>query len=549
VKPIPHRPAVSRRGFIHAALAAASGTLLGGVSPQAAQAPVRAGLCDGSRDLQLVNGHVLTFDANNRVASSVAIRDGRIVAVGDRVNLGPCARRIDLKGATVIPGLIDSHVHFIRDGLNPGHEVRAIELATSISEMQRMISARIEELGVPVGEFVTCVGGWNANGLVEKRMPSLTEVDAAAPRHPVYLSTTGLGGAVTNTLGKAFFESKGVTVDAATGALNAGMAFAALRNAQNAGDHSVSSWRRGTEEAIAFASSLGMTMAHDVGGNGNLFVDLTAYNEVLALWREGKLNIRIRSFLYSDTDTGYGIAKARMDNQLNRIGDDVFRHLGVGERVNVSTTDPGFIQHCEYAAAHSWTVQQHSSTQEEISLHVRAFQAANAVRPIKDLRWSLTHVNTVTAAQLDALIAMGTGVTVQGTPYTGGNGGAPFRLIGDKMGAARIPVGGGSDATNVAALNPWLMMSFMCTGRNNAGAVINAGGAQNCSRLEALRMYTIGSAYFSFDDDKLGSIEPGKLADLAVLSDDPLTVTDAKFKTLRAVMTLQGGRIVHGGPA
>jgi predicted amidohydrolase YtcJ len=212
VKPIPHRPAVSRRGFIHAALAAASGTLLGGVSPQAAQAPVRAGLCDGSRDLQLVNGHVLTVDANNRVASSVAIRDGRIVAVGDRVNLGPCARRIDLKGATVIPGLIDSHVHFIRDGLNPGHEVRAIELATSISEMQRMISARIEELGVPVGEFVTCVGGWNANGLVEKRMPSLTEVDAAAPRHPVYLSTTGLGGAVTNTLGKAFFESKGVTV-------------------------------------------------------------------------------------------------------------------------------------------------------------------------------------------------------------------------------------------------------------------------------------------------------------------------------------------------
>jgi predicted amidohydrolase YtcJ len=113
------------------------------------------------------------------------------------------------------------------------------------------------------------------------------------------------------------------------------------------------------------------------------------------------------------------------------------------------------------------------------------------------------------------------------------------------MGAARIPVGGGSDATNVGPLNPWLMMSFMTTGKNNAGVVINTSG-QSCTRLEALRMYTIGSAYFSFDDHELGSIEKGKLADLAVLSGDPLTVSDEEFKKLRSVLTLQAGKIVHG---
>jgi predicted amidohydrolase YtcJ len=139
---------------------------------------------------------------------------------------------------------------------------------------------------------------------------------------------------------------------------------------------------------------------------------------------------------------------------------------------------------------------------------------------------------------------MKTGLTVQGTAYTSNSGGTPFRSILDILGPAGVSVGGGSDATNVGPLNPWLMMYFMTTGKNNAGIAINA--AQNCTRLEALRMYTTGSAYFAFDDAKLGSIEKGKLGDLTVLSDDPLTVSDEKFKRLSSRLTLQGGRIVHG---
>ncbi len=560
---------LSRRNFIKgaatgAAAVAASGTLLGGAEAARAPTPPAAAVCEGPGDLALVNGNFLTMDPNDSVVSAVTIRGGRIAEVGTAGTLGPCSQTIDLHGATVIPGLIDSHVHFIRDGLNPGHEVRIIELANSIPELQQMISDRIQQLAIPPGEFVTCFGGWNRNSLApDRRLPTLSELTAAAPQHPLCLTETGGGGSgVTNAAGMAYFQSKGVAVNATTGVLNAAQGFIALRQAELAGDPVVSNRLTGTKEAIDFASGLGMTMVHEVGGNGGftgnptLFVDLKPYDQAMDLWEQGNLKLRMRIFLYSDFDTGFSVAHDRIVSNFVRTGDDVFRMLGVGERVNVSTTDPGFIDHCIFAASQGWTVQQHSSTQPEISLHLSAYQQANAQNPIEDLRWSLTHVNSITDAQIQALIAIGTGVTIQGTAYTSGtptsgNSGTPFRAILDQMGAAGIPVGGGSDATNVGPLNPWLMMYFMITGKNNAGVVINnvRATSQSCTRLEALRMYTIGSAYFSFDDDRLGSIEPGKLADLAVLSDNPLTVSDEQFKRIHSVLTMQGGKIVYTAPS
>jgi predicted amidohydrolase YtcJ len=122
------------------------------------------------------------------------------------VHLGPCANN-QTEGATD-PGLIDSHIHFIRCGINPGHEVRIIETATSIAELQQMISDRART--VPAGEFITCIGGWNRNGFAEKRLPTPSELDAAAPQNPVYLSETGGGGqAVTNTSWHRFLPVPG----------------------------------------------------------------------------------------------------------------------------------------------------------------------------------------------------------------------------------------------------------------------------------------------------------------------------------------------------
>jgi predicted amidohydrolase YtcJ len=559
---------VSRRNFIMGAAAAGAAMAAGGSvvnvanarTPTAPPPPV----CAGVADVALINGNILTMDANNTVVNAVTIRDGRFAEVGVQGPLGACAQQvIDLKGATVVPGLIDSHLHFIRDGLNPGHEVRSIEVAASVGELQQMIAARIQSLPVPAGEFVTCVGGWNRNGM-GGNLPTLAQLDAAAPSNPVFITETGGGGAgVTNSLGMSFFVAAGVPVDPSTGILNAANGFIALRVARDTGgDPRIASRQTSTNQAIDFATSLGLTMVHDQGGNGgvtgnpSLFVDLTPYDEALNLWRQNNLNLRIRSWLYSDTDTGFSIAESRILNNYARTGDDVFRLQGCGERVNVSTTDPGFIPYCLFAANNLWTVTQHSSTQAEIMLHISAYQGAyaqnlsNGKASLRDLRWSLCHINTATIAQIQSLVDIGVGTNIQGTAYTsgtltGGSGGTPFRDILDLMIPAGLPVGGGSDGTNVGAMNPWLMMYFMITGKNNAGIVINTPG-QSCTRMEALRMYTMGSAALSFDDDRLGSIQPGKLADLAVLTGNPLTVTEDQFKRLQSKMTMQGGRIVSG---
>ena len=532
---------LSRRRFMQSAAAmAVSGTMLPGAARAARGHDDWRGRhpeCEGSRDLNLVNGRFLTMDADDSIVSAVAIRDGRIVDVGrGRGALGPCSRTINLKGATVIPGLIDSHVHYIRCGLNPGHEVRIIETATSIADLQQMISTRIATLPVPPNEFVTCIGGWNRNGLAEKRLPTPAELDAAAPRNPVYLSETGGGGAaVTNTSGIAFFQSKGVAVSVATGVLSAGQGQAALTALQTD-----ASKQQGTAEAMDFAASLGITMFHDHGGLSGL----DPYQYALNLWRQDALKVRVRPWLWSGDDSGVSVAETRIVNNFNRVGDDVWRQLGVGERINTSTTNPLNADAWKFAAQHGWMVTQHSLTPAEIAFHIAAYQAAAEAGPIGALRWSLCHVNPITDAQIQAVKELGIALNIQGTSYTSAGGaapsGPPFRRLLD----AGIPCGGGSDATNVAAFNPWLMMYYMTTAKNNAGVVIN--GDQAITRLEALRMYTKGSAYLSWDDDKLGSIEEGKLADLVAVSDDPLTASDDKFRKLRSVLTLQAGRVVYG---
>jgi predicted amidohydrolase YtcJ len=542
------RTGFSRRDFIKGAAIAAGGAVLGGTAAGAATAAGVTALgnapgslqkgqsaCDESQDLALVNGKFLTMDDKDSVVSAVAIRNGRIAEVGRHPQaLGPCAQTINLRGATVIPGLIDSHIHFIRCGINPGHEVRIIETATSIAELQQMISDRAQT--VPAGDFITCIGGWNRNGFAEKRLPTPSELDTAAPQNPVYLSETGGGGqAIANTSGIAFFQSQGVTVDSNAGTLNANQGLAALQAVQTDADK-----QRGTGEVMDFASSLGLTMIHDHGGLSGL----TSYQYALNLWRQGNLKVRQRPFFWSGDDTGFSIEQARILNNFNRLGDDFWRPIGVGERLNTSTTNPGFVDACKFAASNGWTLTQHSLTLAEVQFHVAAYQEAATVGPIDQLRWSLCHVNPITDDLIQAVVDLGIGVNIQGTPYTSALGstpsGPPFRKLLD----AGIPAGGGSDATNVAALNPWLMMYYMTTGKNNAGDVLNPG--QTISRLEALRLYTIGSAYLSFDDDSLGTIEEGKLADLAVLSDDPLKVSDDKLRKISSVLTLQAGKVVHG---
>ena len=202
---------LSRRELL---VRAAAGAAAIAAAPFSSRAAAQAAQADRSGDLALVNGRFV--DGRGVVASAVTIRNGRIVNVGQAVQLGPDARRIDLGGRTVIPGLFDAHVHYTRAGVNPGYEARGLERAFSIQELQEAIARRAES--VPSGAFITCIGGWNHTQFAEGRRPTRADLDAAAPKHAVYISGTGgATGAITNSLGLAFLNGKGVMVDDASG--------------------------------------------------------------------------------------------------------------------------------------------------------------------------------------------------------------------------------------------------------------------------------------------------------------------------------------------
>jgi predicted amidohydrolase YtcJ len=545
----------ARLSWLLLGLVVASGPSTSG--PLAAQDP-----CQWSRDLRLVNGRIHTMDSKNSIVAEVSVQNGRIVGVGpiDGPRLSPCTRTIDLGGRAAIPGLIDNHNHIVLLGMRPGHDVR-LERSFSIADVQSAIRSRAQ--GVGGGQFVTAMGGWGPGQFVEKRNPTLAELDAAAPKHPVILYQGFQGPAVTNTLGKTFFEGRGVTVGdvgviasgaAAVAALNA------LRSIQTFDDQ-----KRGTAEALSYAASLGLTTNVDQGFNivpetpdiGASHAEdglaslnpWTAYDAVQALHREQKLATRVRLFIYTqDTAPDTPLLKQRLLNHFANFGDDMLRVSGIGEQAvawNAGATPiaPNFEAALKLIAAHGWAFHQHSLTLNEARFIADTFEAVNRTTPIADLRWALDHARGIDEATVNRLKAVGAGIAVHpGGRYLGGGSGPPFRMIL----ASGVRVGVGSDAAQVTALDPWAMIYYMVTGRNAGGELVN--DPERISREEAIRLYTAANGWFTREENVLGSIEPGKFADLAVLSADffdPKQVPDEAIRTLRSVLTIVDGRVVH----
>jgi len=520
---------LSRREFMKgaaagAAFAAGGGALFAGA--EAASAARGGGARKdntgaGSRDLMLVNGKFV--DGRGVVADGLTIKNGRIVDVGRARSLGPGTEKINLKGHTVIPGFVDSHAHFTRTGTNPGYETRWVETAFSIAELQQVIADRAAT--VPPGGFITAAGGWNQSQLAERRLPTKAELDAAAPNHPVYLNGR------TNSLGEAFFESRGINVDDVTGQVaSTAQATAALRAIQTFEDKV-----RGTADAIAFAAATGLTMIHDTS---NLTVQPDDYAIMNTLYhRSGRsLDVRMRHYRYWGNATTVEQLATYMDPIFREAGDDTYRINGVGEQIGSADN---YHEHLRAVARAGWRDTQHTLSAADHPHHFEVMTMVGQEFDVSDLRWSLAHVTLATEEQIMDLKAVGAGVTVQDFSYLGSGRGAPFRMIVD----SGIPVGGGTDSTNVAPLNPWLSLFYMTTGRNLSGTLTNDG--QQISRLEALRLYTVGSAWMSKEEDEVGSFEVGKLADLAVLSDNYLTVPDDRLRKMTSLLTLQGGRVVH----
>jgi predicted amidohydrolase YtcJ len=527
----------------------------------AAAAAAAQDRCAGARDLRLVNGRIVTMDQRNSTVSEVTIQNGRFETVGKGGKPGPCTKTIDLHGRTAVPGLVDNHNHIVLLGLRPGHDTR-LETAGSIEEAQGAIRARAKN--VPPGEFITAMGGWNPAQFAEKRLPTLAELDAAAPDHPVIVYQAFTGPAATNSRGKAFFAGKGIAVSE-TGAIAANApsvaALDALRAAQTFADQ-----KRGTLDAMSYAARMGITTSVDMGAfvipglpdiQDSFTFDTLAsadpfrmYDALLALSKEQKLSTRVRIFFLSmDTQPNIPMLKERLLNNFSGLGDDMLRVSGIGEFATVwplfgqVAPPPNYTAALQMIAKQGWAFQQHSLSLAEDQLTATTFETVNAATPIANLHWSIAHVPRIDQATVNRFKALGAGIAVHPFSYLNPQGGGPpLRMILD----SGIHVGAGSDSAQISTLDPWLMIYYMVTGKNASGALVN--DKQQIGRMEALRLYTAANGWFFHEEDRLGSIEPGKLGDVVVLSDDffdPKKVSDEGIKKLQSVLTVVDGKVVY----
>jgi predicted amidohydrolase YtcJ len=516
--------------------------------------------CAGSRDVTLVNGRIHTLDANNSIVSAVTIKDGKFTSVGHPApgDGGPCMRTIDLHGHVAIPGLVDNHNHFLLLGLRPGHDTR-LETAASIADVQAAIRARTKT--VPAGAWITAMGGWTPVQFAENRLPTLAELDAAAPANPVLVFDSFLGPAATNTLGKAFFTGKGITVgaDGSLAAFTAAVAaMDALRAIQTFEDK-----KQGTLDAMAYSASVGVTTNVDMGGfvlpgtpnaeASDQFDTLaswdpfTAYDPLLALHDEGKAFVRVRIyFLSMDHNPDVPLTTARVLNAFSNFGDDMVRSSGIGEFVTswplfAPVFPTNYVTALTKVAQRGWAFQQHSLSLAEDQFIASAFETVNKTIPIADLRWSDAHVPAIDIATINRLKAIGAGIAVHEWLYLNGTtaGGPPLRTIVD----SGIHVGAGSDSAQISTLNPWNMLYYMVTGKNVAGLLVNGG--QQLTREEAIRLYTVNNGWFLKEENKLGSIEEGKLGDVVVLNADYFNPSETPdVRKVRPVMTIIDGKVV-----
>jgi len=519
--------------------------------------------CTGDHGMTLYNGRIHTMDAADHVVSSVTIRNGKFAAAASGGNSDGCTTRVDLEGRVVVPGLIDNHNHFLLLGLRPGYHT-PLESAASFADIASIYHARIA--AAPAGAFITSIGGYVTAQFAEGRLPTLTELDAIAPKNPVYMQIAFTGPSSTNSLGKAFFTSHGVAVGADGSIAGGGPTVAAL-NALRA-VQSYDDKLRSTMDAMDYSASLGVTDNFDMGGfivpgapdHDNEFESdgaaswdpYTAYDPILDLHRQGKMKVRVRVFYLSmDQDPTIPILSHRVENAFREFGDDWLRAAGLGEFISnwplfapVNPSSFPYQTAVNTAATRGWIYQQHSLSLNEDNIALTAWEAINQTVPIAPLHWSIAHVPGMTVQNLARLKALGAGTALHAWKYlygsTGAGGGGPaYRTILN----SGVHAGAGSDSAQISTLNPWNMLYYMTTGIDAHGDFINAGETLN--REDALRLYTAANGWFSKEEDKMGSIETGKYGDLIVLNADYFTVPDSALRKIRPVLTVVGGRVAY----
>jgi predicted amidohydrolase YtcJ len=535
----------------------------------------------GDPDLILVNGRIHTMDGQNSIVSSVAIRDGRFSDVGRHADRGPRTRVIDLRGRTVVPGIIDNHNHIVLMGNRPGYHT-PLENAYSIPDVQALYAARAA--AAPQGVWITTIGGFHLNHIygtpgdpTSGRFPTLQELDAAVPNNPVLLMISFTGPGATNSLGKSILQSQGIVV-ADNGAITGGAfgvtecskALLYLRQTLLTPEER----RRSALDAMRYAVSVGVTTHLDQGAfqATNTAADGAAHEDnytmhipFLQVYDQGKGIIRLRiNFLHMESDPNTPELVQRLKNAFQFLGNDWVKTGAIGEFIAQGTNDSSpFKEAAKKVARAGWRAEVHSlgrrltpaSAPADFEFEIMGFEAANAEVPgiVRERRWVIAHVPGITQEWIDRLQAIGGNLSLTGWQYLNGSpttssvapyAGPPFRMIVD---SSRRPdgihAGMSSDGMQIAPMNPWLHMYYATTGLNARNVLINPN--QQITRQEVLSLYTSKNGWFLREEDDLGSIEEGKLADLAVLSSDYFRVSNEDLKKIRSVLTVVGGGVVY----
>jgi predicted amidohydrolase YtcJ len=538
-------------------------------SPAAAQT---AGA--SAADTVLLNGKIVTLATAAPIAEALAVRDGKIIAVGRSADIralaGTGTRVIDLGGRTVIPGLIDSHMHAIRAALFYATEVNWIGTKSIPEAMARIKTAA--QRAKP-GQWIIVAGGWTTEQLKERRRPTQAELIAAAPDNPVYIQLFYSAALLT----PAGFKALNITSDADVPP-NGKIEHDASGNLTGwiAGDNPTISGLfdklplptfaesvEGTRQFFRELNRLGMTGVSDPGG-----FNLTAasYQPLFKLWQDRGLTVRVIYSLFAQR-RGKELEDYQAVTQMLPMGfgDDWLRFNGIGENVawgmynNDNPTDAQkeqLYQIYKWAASQRMTVTQHWNPNRSVPHLLDVLERVDREIPIAPLRWSIAHLNDATPDNLRRMKALGVGwlmqnaMFFQGEAFLKARGNEAMRLAPPIMTALKmgLMIGGGTDAHRVMSYNPFVSLQWMVDGKT-VGGTLTRDEEQLPSREEALRLYTLGSAWFTHDDGKRGSLEIGKLADLAVLTKDYLTAPTDEIGGIDSLLTMVGGRIVYAaGP-
>jgi predicted amidohydrolase YtcJ len=531
-------------------------------------------------DLILTNGRVATLDRRRPAVSAVAVKTGRFVAVGEDKDVlalrGDQTTVVDLQKRTVIPGLNDSHLHLIRGGLNYNLELRW-DGVPSLADALR--SLREQAKRTPPPQWVRVVGGWTEFQFKERRLPTLDEINAAAPDTPVFV----LHLYDRAWLNRAALRAVGYTKDtpdppggeiqrdktgSPTGLLiakpNAKILYDTLAKGPRLGrEDQVNSTRLFMREMNRF----GITSCIDAGGGYQNFPD--DYQVIADLAKAGQLTVRIAYNLFTQRPQQEKEDFARwVKTAKPGAGDEFYRLNGAGEMLVYSAADfedfleprPEVARTLEaeltevvtLLAKHRWPFRLHATYDETIGRALTVFEAVNKEVPFRGLRWFFDHAETISEKNLERVKALAGGIAVQHRmAYQGeyfleryGKQAAEHSPPVARMLKMGVPVGGGTDGTRVASYNPWIALYWLVSGKTVGGTRLYPE-ANRLDRTEALRRYTLGSAWFSGEENQKGSVEVGRLADLAVLSKDYFAVPEEEIKRLESVLTLVGGKAVY----